>query len=172
MVQEFGGSFFVRRNRRWFATPLLLALVMVEFTDMVLATDSIPAIFSVTREPLIVYSSTMFAVLGLRSLYFLLVTVTARLRHLHRALAAILIFVGAKMLVGHFVEIPAVLSLGVVCGILLISIFASLHTAKHDIGRVARPPKNGHPCFPKECPLPAKHWSPPAPQITPQDSRD
>ena len=142
IVQEFGGSFFVRRNRRWFATPLFLALVMVEVTDMVLALDSIPAIFSVTREPLIVYSSTMFAVLGLRSLYFLLAGVTARLRYLHTGLAAILIFVGAKMLVGHFVEIPAVLSLGVVCGILLIAVFASLHTAKRDIGLVTRPPKD------------------------------
>ena len=156
MVQEFGGSFFVRRNRRWFATPLFLALVMVEFTDMVLAMDSIPAIFSVTREPLIVYSSTMFAVLGLRSLYFLLAGVTARLRYLHTGLAAILIFVGAKMLVGHFAKIPTVLSLGVVCGIVLVAVFASLHTAKCDSGFVTRFPKNGHPCFPKECPLSSK----------------
>jgi hypothetical protein len=133
-----------------------LALVMVEVTDMALALDSIPAIFSVTREPLIVYSSTMFAVLGLRSLYFLLAGVTERLRYLHTGLAAILIFVGAKMLVGHFAEIPAVLSLGVVCGILLIAVFASLQTAKPDTAFVTRPPKDGHPCFPKECPLPSK----------------
>ncbi len=163
MVQELGGSFFVRRNRRWFATPLFLALVMVEVTDMVLALDSIPAIFGVTREPLIVYSSTMFAVLGLRSLYFLLAGVTARLRYLHMGVAAILIFVGAKLLVGHFLQIPAVLSLGVVCGFLLISVFVSLHTAKHDSAPVSRPPKNVDPCFPEECPLPSKHWSLPAP---------
>jgi len=172
MVQEYGGSFFVLRNRRWFATPLFLALVMVEVTDMVLATDSIPAIFSVTREPLIVYSSTMFAVLGLRSLYFLLAGVTARLRYLHTGVAAILIFVGAKMLVGHFAEIPTLLSLGLVSGILLAAGFASLHTAKRDSGSVSRPAKNGDPCFPKECPLPSKHWSLPAPQITPQDPRN
>jgi tellurite resistance protein TerC len=140
MVQEFGGSFFVRRNRQWFATPLFLALVMIEFTDMMLAIDSIPAIFSVTREPLIVYSSTMFAVLGLRSLYFLLAGVTARLRYLHVGLAAILIFVGAKMLVGHFVEIPTVLSLGVVCGILLVAVFASLRTVKRHLGCITRAP--------------------------------
>jgi tellurite resistance protein TerC len=156
MVPELGGSFFLRRNRRWFATPLFLALVMVEFTDMVLAMDSIPAIFSVTRDPLIVYSSTMFAVLGLRSLYFLLVGVTARLRYLHVGLAALLVLVGAKMLVGHFVEIPTVLSLGVVCAILLVAVFASVHATKRDSGFVTESPKSGHPCFPKECPLPTK----------------
>jgi tellurite resistance protein TerC len=154
--QELGGSFFVRRHRQWFATPLFLALVTVEFTDMMLATDSIPAIFSVTRDPLIVYSSTMFAVLGLRSLYFLLAGVTARLHYLHVGLAAILIFIGAKMLVGHFAEIPAVLSLGVVCGILLVAVFASLRTAKCDSGFDRRSPKNGRPCFPKGSPLPSK----------------
>lgn len=156
LVQDFGGSFFVRGNGRWFATPLFLALVMVELTDMMLALDSIPAIFSVTREPLIVYSSTMFAVLGLRSLYFLLAGVTARLRYLHKGLAAILIFVGAKMVVGHFIEIPAALSLGVVCGILLIAIFASLRSAKHDSGLVTRPPKDGYHGFPKKYPFPSK----------------
>jgi tellurite resistance protein TerC len=156
MVQEFGGSFFVWRNKRWFATPLLLALVMIEFTDMMLAMDSIPAIFSVTREPLIVYSSTMFAVLGLRSLYFLLAGVAARLRYLHVGLAAILIFVGAKMLVGHFVAIPTVLSLAILCGIVLVTVFASLHATKRDSELVTGCTKNGLPCFPKECPLPTK----------------
>jgi len=140
-VRESGGSFFIRRNRKWFATPLFLALVMIEFTDMMLAMDSIPAIFSVARDPLLVYSSTMFAVLGLRSLYFLLAGVTARLRYLHVGLAVILIFVGAKMLVGRFVEIPTVLSLGAVCGILLIAVFASLHTVKRDAGLAAGPPR-------------------------------
>ena len=151
MVQDYGGSFFIRRSGRRFATPLFLALVMIEVTDMVLALDSIPAIFSVSREPLIVYSSTMFAVLGLRSLYFLLAGVTAKLRHLPTGLAAILIFVGTKMLMGHFVEIPTALSLGVVCGILLIAIFASLRTAKRDTGLATRPPNDEHPCFPKPC---------------------
>ena len=153
MVQDFGGSFFVRRRGRRFATPLFLALVMVEVTDMVLALDSVPAIFSVTRDPLIVYSSTMFAVLGLRSLYFLLAGVTAGLRYLHTGLAAILIFVGAKMLVGHFVEIPAALSLGVVCGILVIAIFASVRIAKRDNGLVTR---LGHARFAEKCEFPSK----------------
>ena len=153
MVQDFGGSFFVRRNRRWFATPLLLALVMIEVADVVLALDSIPAIFSITRDPFIVYSSTMFAVLGLRSLYFLLAGVTARLRHLHTGLAAILIFVGAKMLVGRFVEVPAVVSLSVLVGILLVAVFTSLHTPKCNGMLVTRSAKNGHPCFPKDFPL-------------------
>jgi len=140
MVPELGGSFFVRRNGRWFATPLFLALVMIEFTDLMLATDSVPAIFSVTRDPLIVYSSTMFAVLGLRSLYFLLAGATAKLRHLHVGLAAILIFVGAKMLVGRFVEIPTILSLGVVCGVLVVTVFSSLGTVKRHPGCITRAP--------------------------------
>lgn len=156
MVQESGGSFFVRRNKRWFATPLFLALVMVEFTDMLLAMDSIPAIFSVTRDPLIVYSSTMFAVLGLRSLYFLLAGVTARLRYLHTGLAAILIFIGAKMLVRRFVEIPTLLSLGVVCGVLLLAVLASLNTAKRDSGFATQAPADEDPRFPKECPPASK----------------
>ncbi len=134
MVEELEGSFFIRRNRQWLATPLFLTLIMIEFTDMMLAVDSIPAIFSVTRDSLIVYSSTMFAVLGLRSLYFLLADVTSRLRFLRVGLGAILIFVGAKMLVGRFVEIPTVISLGVVCVVLLVAVFASLHTVRRDPG--------------------------------------
>jgi len=132
MAAELEGSFFIRRNGRWFTTPLFLALLMIEFTDMMLAMDSIPAIFGVTRDPLIVYSSTMFAVLGLRSLYFLLAGVTSRLRYLRVGLGAILIFVGAKILAGRFVEIPTLVSLGVVCGILLVAVFASLHAAKRN----------------------------------------
>ena len=156
VAQESGGSFFVRRDKRWFATPLFLALVMIEFTDLMMATDSIPAIFSVTQDPFIVYSSTMFAVLGLRSLYFLLAGVTARLRYLHVGLAAILIFIGAKMLVVHFIRIPTVLSLAVVCGILLVAVFASLHAGKDNSKLAAAPPINGPSCFPKECQSPSK----------------
>jgi TerC family integral membrane protein len=150
MVQEFGGSFFIRRNRRWFATPLFLALVMIEVTDLVLAADSIPAILSVTQEPLIVYSSSMFAVLGLRSLYFLLAGVTSKLRYLHTGLAAILIFLGGKMLVGHFVEVPTQLSLGVVSGILLLTVFASVYRARRDRGFAGQPARSGQAAFPKE----------------------
>jgi tellurite resistance protein TerC len=153
VVQVFGGAFFVSRNRRWFATPLFLALVMVEVTDVVLAIDSIPAIFSVTREPLIVYSSTMFAVLGLRSLYFLLAGITAKLRYLHTGLAAILIFVGAKMLVSYFAEIPTLLSLGVVSVILLVTVAGSLHAAKRDRGQVTQSPDHGHHPLRKDSPL-------------------
>jgi len=140
MVKESEGCFFIRRGTRRFATPLFLALLMVEFTDMMLAMDSIPAIFSVTRDPLIVYSSTMFAVLGLRWLFFLLGGVTARIRYLRVGLAAVLIFVGVKMLVGRFVEIPTILSLGAVCGILLVAAFASLHAVKRDPGFTTRAP--------------------------------
>ena len=141
MAGELEGSFFIRRNRQWLATPLLLALVMIEFTDMMLAVDSIPAIFSVTRNSLIVYSSTMFAVLGLRSLYFLVADVTSRLRYLRVGLGAILIFVGAKMLVGNFVEIPTLVSLGVVCLVLLAAVFASLQAVTRDPGSAAGSPK-------------------------------
>ena len=94
-----------------------------------------PAIFGVTRDPFIVYSSTMFAVLGLRWLYFLLAGATARLRYLHKGLAAILIFVGAQMLVARFIEVPALLSLGVVSGTLLVAVFASLRMPKGDSRR-------------------------------------
>ena len=138
MVEELDGSFFVRRGRRWLATPLFLAVVMVEVTDMVLALDSIPAIFGVTQDPFIVYSSTMFAVLGLRSLYFLLAGVTAKLRYLPTGLAAVLIFIGAKMLAGYFMEVPAGISLGVVSGILVATILASLCARWRETGLVGR----------------------------------
>ncbi|MFL5575317.1 MAG: TerC family protein [Gemmatimonadaceae bacterium] len=121
-----GPHFFTRENGRLLATPLLLVLVMVEATDLVFAVDSIPAIFSITRDPFLVYTSNIFAVLGLRSLYFLLAHVVQRFYLLRFGLAAILVFIGAKMLGESWVHVPIGVSLGVVAGVLTLSIGGSL----------------------------------------------
>jgi tellurite resistance protein TerC len=121
-----GSRFTVLQAGKRAATPLLLALVTVEATDVVFAVDSIPAVFAVTRDPFIVFTSNIFAILGLRSLYFLLAGVIGRFRFLKIGLAAILIFVGAKMLVSGVLEVPIGLSLGVVGGMLAVSVAASL----------------------------------------------
>ncbi len=121
-----GPAFFVRESGRWTATPLFLVLVMVEFTDLVFAVDSIPAIFAVTRDPFLVYTSNVFAILGLRSLYFLLAGVMHKFEYLKLGLAAILVFVGAKMTLVDWVKIPAGISLGVIAAILVAAIAASL----------------------------------------------
>ena len=121
-----GKHFFTIENGRRVATPLVLVLVLVEFTDLIFAIDSIPAIFGVTRDPFIVFTSNIFAVLGLRTLYFLLAAVVDRFYLLKYGLAAILTFVGVKMIVEHWVHIDILLSLGVVLALLLASIVASL----------------------------------------------
>jgi tellurite resistance protein TerC len=127
LSKDFHGKhFFTVENGRKMATPLLLVLVLVEFTDLIFAIDSIPAIFGVTRDPFIVYTSNIFAVLGLRSLYFLLASVIERFHLLKYGLAVILTFVGLKMIAEHWIHIPILLSLGVIVGVLLLSIAASL----------------------------------------------
>jgi tellurite resistance protein TerC len=118
--------FFVSRDGRRFATPLLLALVVVEVTDVVFAVDSIPAIFAVTSDPFIVFTSNIFAILGLRSLYFLLAGVIKRFVYLKVGLSAVLVFVGAKMLLLDVYKVPIAASLAVISGILATSILASL----------------------------------------------
>jgi tellurite resistance protein TerC len=123
-----GAAFFVRHEGRRLATPLLLVLLMVETTDVLFAVDSIPAVFSVTLDPFIVYTSNIFAILGLRSLYFVLAGAIRRFRYLRQGLSFILIFVGAKMLAAEFYKIPTLLSLGIISSILLITILASLHS--------------------------------------------
>ena len=125
-----GASFFVREGGRRAATPLFLVLVMVEFTDLVFAVDSIPAIFAVTRDPFLVYTSNVFAILGLRSLYFLLAGVMHKFEYLKLGLAAILVFVGAKMALVDWVKVPTVLSLGVIAAILALAVAASLFKAR------------------------------------------
>jgi tellurite resistance protein TerC len=111
---------------RLVATPLLVALIIIETTDIVFALDSVPAVLAVTREPFIVYTSNIFAMLGLRSLYFVLAGIVERFRFLRVGLAAILIFFGARLLLGDFLEIPNGLSLAVIAVALTLSILASL----------------------------------------------
>ena len=134
MTPEFhGGKFTVVEQGRRYGTPLLLALVAVEFTDLIFAVDSIPAIFAVTSDPFIVFTSNIFAILGLRSLYFLLAGVITKFVYLKVGLSFVLIFVGAKMLLMDVYKVPIVFSLGVIAGILVMSIVVSL----------LRPPRPG-----------------------------
>lgn len=118
--------FFVRENGRLSATPLLVVLAFVEWSDLVFAVDSIPAVLAVSRDPFIVFTSNAFAILGLRSLYFALAGLMDRFQYLHYGLAAILGFVGIKMLVMDFYPIPTLVSLGVVAGLATGSIALSL----------------------------------------------
>jgi tellurite resistance protein TerC len=125
-----GGRFWVRQAEqggRLVATPLLVALIIVETTDIVFALDSVPAVLAVTREPFIVYTSSVFAMLGLRSLYFVLAGVVERFRYLRVGLAAILVFFGARLLLSDFIEVPNGVSLGVIAAALALSVAASLN---------------------------------------------
>lgn len=118
--------FFTRMHGRWFGTPLLLVVLVVEWSDLVFAIDSIPAIFAVTRDPFIVYSSNVFAILGLRALYFVLAGVMDRFQYLKPAVAAILVFVGLKMGLAHWIHVPTGVSLAVIMGLLAAGVTASL----------------------------------------------
>jgi tellurite resistance protein TerC len=132
-------KFFIRRAGKVLATPLFLILLVVESTDLVFAVDSIPAIFAVTHDPFLVYTSNVFAILGLRALYFLLADVMDKFEYLKYGLAAVLTFVGVKMVIVDLYKIPIGLSLGVVAGILTISILVSLWRARsssEDLSRV------------------------------------
>jgi tellurite resistance protein TerC len=121
-----GEQFFVRNAGRLFATPLFLVLLVVEITDVTLAVDSIPAVFGITRDPFIVYTSNVLAILGLRALYFLLAGVIDRLRFLDEGLAVVLVFIGGKMIGERWLHIPVTISLGVVGGVLLLALLASV----------------------------------------------
>ena len=121
-----GGAFVIREAGRRTATPLLLALVAVETTDIIFAVDSIPAIFAVTRDPFIVYTSNIFAILGLRSLYFLLAGVVDRFHYLKVGLSLVLVFVGLKMLASDVLMVPIGISLAAVAALIGGSILASL----------------------------------------------
>jgi tellurite resistance protein TerC len=131
-TQYSGDKFFVKEpdkktgNMRWVATPLFIVLIIVDTTDVIFATDSIPAIFAVTRDPFIVYTSNICAVLGLRQLYFLLAAVVDKFVYLKLGLSLVLIFIGLKMLLEPFIHIPTIASLGVVGAVLASSIVASL----------------------------------------------
>ena len=132
-----GDRFFVRENGKLWATPLFLVLVLVESTDLVFAVDSIPAIFAVTSDPFIVYTSNVFAILGLRSLYFVLAGVMDKFRYLKLGLSAVLVFVGIKMLLIDLYKIPSLWSLAVIVVLLTISIVASLWASRRDEQRLA-----------------------------------
>jgi tellurite resistance protein TerC len=121
-----GQQFLVRESGGWKATPLFLALVAVEAMDIIFAVDSVPAVLAITRDTFIVYSSNVFAILGLRALYFALADILPRFRFLHQGLAAIVIFVGTKMIVSDHLPISAVTSLVVIALILGATIMASL----------------------------------------------
>jgi tellurite resistance protein TerC len=120
-----GGKFFIRQ-RGLYATPLFLVLIVIETTDVLFAADSIPAILAITRDPFIVYTSNVFAILGLRSLYFALAGMMELFHYLHYGLAVILTFIGVKMLISNFYHLPTAVALGVVAGVLVVSVAASL----------------------------------------------
>ena len=123
-------KFFIRRAGKLFATPLFLVLLLIESTDLIFAVDSIPAIFAVTQDPFIVYTSNVFAILGLRSLYFLLAGVVDKFHYLKLGLSVVLVFVGIKMTIVDIYKIPVGLSLGVIALILATAVIASLIRAQ------------------------------------------
>lgn len=124
--QYEGGKFFIRRNNILTATPLFIVLLFVEITDVIFAVDSIPAVFSITLDPFIVYTSNIFAILGLRSLFFVLAGMMDRFHYLQYGLSAILVFVGVKMLISDIYDIPIAIALGVLVLLLGIAIVSSL----------------------------------------------
>jgi tellurite resistance protein TerC len=125
-------SFFVWRNGKFFATPLFVVLLVVETTDILFATDSIPAILAITRDPFIVYTSNVFAILGLRSMYFALAGLMKLFHYLNYGLSVVLIFIGAKMLLPEKYHVPTWAALAVVAGVLGFSVLASVLFPKKD----------------------------------------
>ncbi|MBM3861309.1 MAG: TerC family protein [Verrucomicrobia bacterium] len=121
-----GNRFWVRRESRLMATPLMVVVLVVETTDVVFAVDSIPAVLAITQDPFIVYTSNVFAILGLRALYFALAGVMNIFHFLSYGLSAILVFVGIKMICSHWFKVPIGIALGVVMGVLIVSVIASL----------------------------------------------
>jgi tellurite resistance protein TerC len=126
VTNDYVGNKFFVRSPGLFATPLFVVLLVVETTDVLFAVDSIPAILAITRDAFIVYTSNVFAILGLRSMYFALAGMMEMFRYLHYGLSLVLVFVGAKMLLSHYVEIPTPIALAAVAGVLSISVIASL----------------------------------------------
>ena len=124
--KEHGGKFFVKMNGRTFATPLFIVLLIVEFTDLIFAVDSIPAILAITNDTFIIFTSNVFAILGLRALYFALAGITKYFYYIKYGLSAILVFVGIKMTIVDFYKIPILYSLFTIATILFISVLVSL----------------------------------------------
>ena len=132
-----GQAFLVRTRTRWLLSPLVLVLAFVEWTDVVFAIDSIPAVFAVTNDPFIVYSSNVFAILGLRSLFFVLAGAMDRFTYFQAGVSAILVFVGTKMILAPWVHLPIAASLGVIVGILALAVLASWLRNRR-VGRTGR----------------------------------
>ena len=125
-----GEKFFIRRMKIKAATPLFVALMVIETTDIMFAFDSIPAIFAITTDPFIVFTSNIFAILGLRSLYFVLASMIDKFHYLKPALVFILFFVGVKMLLSHHIHLPEWASLGVILVTLSLGVLASVFSTK------------------------------------------
>ncbi len=134
-TQIDGEKFFSQVNGKRAITPLFLVLVLVEGSDVLFAVDSIPAIFAITQDPFIVFTSNIFAILGLRSMYFLMAGAMEKFRYLKTSLAFVLIFIGVKMLLSHHHPIPIVVSLPVILGILLLGVGVSLFAARREVAR-------------------------------------
>ncbi|MDO9594729.1 MAG: TerC family protein [Lutibacter sp.] len=128
-----GDRFFVKINAKTVATPLFVVLLLVEFTDLIFAVDSIPAIMAITSDPFIIFTSNVFAILGLRALYFALAGITQYFHYIKYGLSAILVFVGLKMVMVDFYKIPILVSLFTILGILVISVIASLLFPKKEV---------------------------------------
>ena len=124
--EQIGSGFLARVNGKWMGTPLLLALIAVEATDILFAVDSVPAVLAVTRDPFIVYSSNLFAILSLRALYFTIAGILPRVYYLHMGIAATLVFVGLKMIASEHFRISSQISLVVVAAMMAITVIASL----------------------------------------------
>jgi tellurite resistance protein TerC len=139
------GRFFVQLNGQWAATPLFLALILVETSDILFAVDSIPAVFAVTRDPFLVFTSNIFAILGLRSMYFVLAGFMHQFRYLKTSLVFVLAYVGVKMMVSHHYPIPNLVSLAFIAGILAVGVLASLVPSRRDSTRQALSTVPGHP---------------------------
>jgi tellurite resistance protein TerC len=129
--QYDGEKFFTVENGRKIATPLFMVICLIALTDVIFAVDSIPAIFAITEDPFIVLSSNVFAILGLRAMYFLLAAVAARFHLLSYGLAIILLFIGSKMVLIDVIKIPVLVSLGAVVGILALTMWLSVRSSSH-----------------------------------------
>lgn len=141
-----GHRFFVRRGGRLLATPLFVVLLVIESTDVVFAIDSVPAALSITLDPFVVYTSNIFAILGLRSLYFALAGIMPMFIYLHYGLSVILVFTGIKMISSHWIRMPIGVALGVVAGVLAISVVASIVKSRREMaGRLDQPAEPDQP---------------------------
>ncbi len=132
-----GGNFFIKENLKWFVTPLFIVLMVIESTDVMFATDSVPAVISITQDTFIVYTSNIFAILGLRALYFVISSTMTKFDYLNYGVGIVLAFIGVKMLTSEFYKIPTALSLIIVVSILTLSVAASLIWKKEETEKQA-----------------------------------